>query len=137
MNELQNEWAVIHRDIEKYERFSLVVKLISVLVCVIAISFINNVWIAITFILILWLQDGVWKTFQKRLEARILFLEQAKRENPDNIELAFQFYSQWEEKRQGVVGLIKEYVSNSLKPTVAYPYVILVFLTYVFYVFIA
>jgi len=132
-NDSQNEWIVLHGDIEKYERFSLVIKLLSVMLSVFSIAFIANGWVTVVFILVLWLQDGIWKTFQKRLETRIVFIEQKLKNESDKSFTGFQLYSQWENKRQGVVGLIKEYLLNSVKPTVAYPYACLVLLVLVFY----
>jgi len=132
-NDSQNEWIVLHGDIEKYERFSLVIKLVSVMLSVFSIAFIANGWVTVAFILVLWLQDGIWKTFQKRLETRIVFIEQKLKNESDKSFTGFQLYSQWENKRQGVVGLIKEYLLNSVKPTVAYPYAFLIFLVLVFY----
>jgi len=133
MSDFQKEWAILHNDIEKYEKFSIVIKLFSVLISVLCISYILNEWVTVTFILILWLQDGIWKTFQKRLEARILFVEKnLNHETVDN-DIPFQFYSQWENKRQGIKGLLIEYISNSAKPTVAYPYFLLIVLTLIVY----
>ncbi len=133
MNNFQNEWAILHGDIEKYERFSLFIKLFSVLICLLSMAFPVDGWFAMPLILILWLQDGIWKTFQKRMEKRIVFVEQALQNTSGENISAFQFYSQWEDERQGAVGLIKEYLFNAAKPTVAYPYVPLVFLMLFFY----
>ena len=130
MQEFKNEWGILHANIEKYERFSLLVKLTAVLAGILCLALLNNIWISIFLIFVLWLQDGIWKTFQKRLEERILFIEKEMKikSELDSTEQAFQFYTQWENKRQGVVGLVKEYLSNSLKPTVAYPYIVLLIL---------
>ncbi len=133
MNDLQNEWAIIHSDIEKYERFSLTIKLFSVLVSTLLIAYVVDKWIAVVLILVLWLQDGIWKTFQKRLEARIVYIEQELQNKTDENSMAFQLYSQWEDNRQGVAGLIKEYLTNAAKPTVAYPYAFLALLMLFFY----
>lgn len=136
MNDFKKEWAILHGDIEKYERFSLVIKLFSVLVSVLCIAYQIDFGFFVAFILILWLQDGIWKTFQKRMETRILFIEKELINNADDNSEAFQFYSQWESTRQGIVGLVKEYLSNSVKPTVAYPYVVLIFLVLAFYLLV-
>jgi len=40
----------------------------------------------------------------------------------------FQFYTQWEMNRPGMLGLTKEYFFNSLRPTVVYPYLVLILL---------
>lgn len=133
MNNLQNEWSILHSDIEKYERFSLLIKLFSLLICLLATAYTLNEWFTILLILILWLQNGIWKTFQGRLESRILNIEQhlLNKTSPDDI--AFQLYSQWQGERQGALELIKEYCNNSFKPTVAYPYILLVIVVLVIY----
>ncbi len=133
MNDLQNEWVIIHGDIEKYEKFSLTIKLFSVLVSALLIAYVVDKWVAVVLILVLWLQDGIWKTFQKRLEIRIVYIEQKLQNKTDKNSLAFQLYSQWEDKRQGVAELIKEYLINAAKPTVAYPYALLALLILFFY----
>ena len=127
MNKLENEWKILHSDIERYERHSLYIKLTAVLVSLITIVMNVNVIFSVLLILVLWLQDGIWKTFQSRLLVRIIILEAQIKESTDPTD-GFQLYSQWEAQRQGVAGLIKEYVRNSLKPTVSYPYVVLIFL---------
>lgn len=136
MNNLKNEWAILHGDIERYERFSLIIKLFSVLISGLCAAYYVAAWFSVILIFVLWLQDGIWKTFQKRMEARILFIEKALRTNADENSEAFQFYSQWEDNRNGVIGLVKEYLSNSAKPTVAYPYVVLVLLQLVYHYFV-
>lgn len=136
MNNFKNEWAILHGDIEKYERFSLIIKLFSVLISGLCAAYYVAAWFSVVLIFVLWLQDGIWKTFQKRIEARILFIETALRTNEDENSEAFQFYSQWEDNRKGVIGLVKEYLSNSAKPTVAYPYVVLVLLQLVYHYFV-
>ena len=132
MNDFQNEWAILHCDIEKYERFSQVIKLVSILISVLFMQFHFDARFATVVILILWLQDGIWKTFQKRLETRILIIEKKLLNTAQDVGVAFQFYSQWQDKRQGIVGLLKEYLLNSTKPTVAYFYVILIILMIIF-----
>ena len=128
MNNFQHEWAILHADIEKYERFSLVIKLFGVFVCVLSIAYSITESYSIILILILWLQDGIWKTFQKRLETRIMFIENQLQITADENTSAFQLYSQWLDKRQGMSGLIKEYLLSAARPTIAYPYVLLVLL---------
>ena len=132
MKDLQNEWTILHADIEKYERFSLVIKLFSVFICTLSMALHIDGRFTIALIFILWLQDGIWKTFQQRLEARILFIEHNLCSEAEDHNRAFELYSQWEDKRPGVVGLIKEYLVNSAKPTVVYPYALLILLVLFF-----
>ncbi len=133
-DDFKNEWVMLHNNIEKYENFSLIIKLVSVLASIFSIAFIATGWVVVAIIFILWLQDGIWKTFQKRLEERIVLIEKNlsidfSREDC----VAFQLYSQWAGKRLGSVSLVKEYLLNSVKPTVAYPYVFLIVLVLVYY----
>ena len=148
MNSLQSEWSILHADIERYARYSLAIKLFSVFISVVAVSFLVYEWFSIAVILVLWLQDGIWVTFQNRIETRVLMVERQIQTVPDlnsdsdrdkafsekqSIDTtgktsAFQLYSQWQEKRLGTGGTILEYVKNSLRPTVAYPYVVIVVL---------
>jgi len=136
MQEFKNEWGILHSNIEKYERYSLLIKLTAVITGILTLAFWNNIWLTVFFILILWLQDGIWKTFQRRLEERILFIEKEMQNQAETQEQAYQFYTQWQNKRQGIVGLVKEYLANSLKPTVAYPYTILLVLFSIFYSYV-
>jgi len=128
------EWVVLHNDHEKYERYSLLIKLVSVIICFVAISFDLSSVIAILFIGIIWLQDGIWKTFQSRMSDRILLVERYIKEQAvsDNGEVAFQFYSDWDKSPKGTASLLKEYFRNSIRPTVAYPHAVLVLLQVVF-----
>jgi len=130
MNDFQNEWAIIHSDIEKYERFSLIIKLFTVLIFILSKAIAIETLLAISLILVLWLQDGIWKTFQKRLESRILIIEDNIENNHNDKGTAFQLYSKWQTNRSSSLALIKEYLFNSLKPTVAYPYIALISLLF-------
>jgi hypothetical protein len=43
----------------------------------------------------------------------------------DENDQAMQFNRDFANKRHGVIGLVKEYIKSALRPTVAYPYPIL------------
>jgi hypothetical protein len=114
-----DEWLLLHSQYENYEKWSLVIKLMSVFVTLWSLSFtIKGAFVAF-LLLVLWLQDGIWKTFQQRLEARLVLLESA----PDNTNA---LYSDFQTNRPGTINLVKEYLSSSLRPTVAYPYAALI-----------
>ena len=131
MSDYQQEWAILHADIEKYERYSLLIKLTAALSSVLCEAFSMSLWFTIPVILVMWLQEGIWKTFQGRLGARIVYIER-EIENKAKVEDPFQLYTQWEAQRPGIIGLIREYILSSLKPTVAFPYIILVALVIFF-----
>jgi len=82
-----------------------------------------SLWLALMFILVLWLQEGIWRTVQARTSDRLLTIEKTLKESGN--QPAMQFYSNWEANRPGTIGLVKEYLLNALRPTVAYPYIIL------------
>ncbi|MBL1259573.1 MAG: hypothetical protein COB33_003455 [Thiotrichaceae bacterium] len=123
LNPLNQEWQTLHQDYERYDRYSLLIKLVAILSSLITIGLTIHLWIAILFILVLWLQEGIWRTVQARTTERLLALEQLIKRDDQNS--AMQFYSDWEATRHGSIGLIKEYMRNALRPTVAYPYIIL------------
>ena len=122
-NPLREEWQTLHQDYERYDRYSLLIKLVAMLSSLIVIGLTIHLWIAILFILVLWLQEGIWRTVQGRTSERLLALEQLIKR--DERKSAMQFYSDWEATRHGTIGLIKEYMRNALRPTVAYPYTVL------------
>ena len=117
------EWLALHNSYEKFETLALVIKLVAVLVCLAGFIFNLSSLILAMLILVLWLQDAIWKTFQGRTEQRLLVLEKANSENDQTVSL--NFYSHWEVSRPGIIVLVREYLSNAVRPTIAYPYIIL------------
>jgi len=120
---LNEEWKTLHQDFERYDRYSLLIKLTAVLSSLIIIGLAIKLWVAIIFILLIWLQEGIWRTVQARTAERLLALEEMIKSNDQKA--AMQFYSNWEATRHSAAGLIKEYLLNALRPTVAYPYIVL------------
>lgn len=130
MNSLSTEWQTLHSDYEKYEQFSLLIKLFSVGLCLLCIALSIDNYLSLMLILTLWFQEGIWKTYQARSGERILAIEAAlKNLQKDGVATTitpFSFYSTWEMQKPGAAGLVIEYISNALRPTVMYPYVALV-----------
>jgi len=134
---LAAEWQTLHNSHEKYEHFSLLIKLFAVAIASIAIIFSFSVLLALSLLAILWLQEGIWKTFQARTSDRIENIEQAITTTESSISnasaksktVAFQFYRQWANHRPTAVSLIASYIKNALKPTVIYPYFPLMLVT--------
>ncbi len=73
---------------------------------------------------VLWLQDGIWKTVQSRIETRLLQVENYIAEGSE--ESAFQFNSEYQKSSLSGASLILEYVRQSIRPTVAFPHVVLI-----------
>jgi len=126
----QNEWQTLHNNHESYEQYALVIKLIAIIIFSLNLIFEMPVIIAISLLLILWLQEGIWKTYQSRIAKRIILIEnEISGLSQDTQEkVPFQLYSSWQKEGTNGIDLVKEYISNALKPTVIYPYIILVLL---------
>ncbi|TDF36376.1 hypothetical protein EYS14_16735 [Alteromonadaceae bacterium M269] len=131
LSTLQKEWVTLQNQYDNYEKFSLVIKLVNVVVTTWLIFALGVGYWALFVCAALWLQDGIWKTFQSRMATRIESVEKAigqilSGESPEKLEVqGMQFNIQWAASRPGVVGLVAEYIKQSLKPTIAYPHVIL------------
>lgn len=126
---IASEWSLLQNQFDSYEKYSLLIKLSSISILA-AAYFTNHLSVFVLLLLLtLWLQDAIWKTYQARIDARLLQLEdylsnEHALENCDGI--AFQFNSLYAQNRPGNVGLLKEYFCQSLRPTVAFPHIVLV-----------
>lgn len=117
------EWITLQHQYDSYEKYSLLVKLANVvLISTLLFTPTNSLLVPILSAL-LWLQDGIWKTFQNRIYERLLIVEKALlEENPGK---GMQFNSAWQDTRPGTLQLVVEYLSQALRPTVAYPHALL------------
>ncbi|MDU0353579.1 hypothetical protein RS130_06225 [Paraglaciecola aquimarina] len=133
LSTLQQEWITLQSQFDQYEKYSLLIKLCNILItCYLLFALKLALW-PLFICAVIWLQDGIWKTFQARTGDRLLLVEEAvsQLQGADNSSqpiLGMQFNSAWESNRSGAIGLIMEYVKQSLKPTVAYPHVLLLIL---------
>ena len=46
---------------------------------------------------------------------------------------AFALHSRWQAQRRGVLGLVREYLTSAIRPTVVFPYLVLLVLLWLFY----
>jgi hypothetical protein len=130
---LQSEWITLQNQFDSYEKCSLAIKLFSILLCCMLVFALDAGAWPLLVAAILWLQDGIWKTFQNRIGKRLEVVEQAIQDNPHHLpehllQMGMQFNLAWAQSRPRAIGLVMEYIQQSLKPTVAYPHVVLVFL---------
>ena len=89
--EFKTEWCLLQNQFDSYEKHSLYIKLLNVIVLLAAeISGVINIFIVLVLVVI-WLQDAIWKTFQSRIEPRLLQIEKTISEKSE--ESAFQFNS--------------------------------------------
>jgi hypothetical protein len=130
---LQSEWITLQNQFDSYEKCSLAIKIFSILACCVLVFALNaGVW-SLLVVAVLWLQDGIWKTFQNRIGQRLEVVEQAIQDNTRAAknhvsQMGMQFNLAWNHSRPGAIGLLGEYIKQSLKPTVAYPHIVLMVL---------
>lgn len=141
---LPHEWTTLQNNHERYELGGLLIKLVSVVLTAAGFAAHLNLKLMAALVVLLWVQEGIYRTFQSRLGQRILRVEQLIKlgslatgglASAQNIALqpqaaagqgaAFQLHSEWAAGRLGVAGLLAEYARSALKPTVAFPYGVL------------
>jgi len=125
MNPLHQEWLALQAQHERYEGLALVVKLVAFAATVL----VQDNTLALALLALLWLQEGVLKTFQGRLGDRLLVVE-AGLKNGEGA-TAMQLHSDWLASRPRGVGMIGQYLKSALRPTVALPYPLLMILVVV------
>lgn len=121
---LQLEWNTLQNNCERSEALALTVKLVAVIVCLAGIVYHQSSLLIALLLLVLWLQEAIWKTFQGRTEQRLLAIEKAWADIDKDSTLCF--HSNWTKSRPGTKALLTEYLSSAARPTVAYPYIVLI-----------
>lgn len=139
LSPLGREWITLQDNHEQYEKGCLLIKLFAIALCAVGFMFALHEVVMVLLLLVVWLQEGIFRTSQARLGARIMRVEHALN-NADSDDgsgaiVAFQLHSEWHAARPGGLGLLYEYVSNALRPTVAFPYVALLLLIVLLVVF--
>lgn len=129
-SDLPAEWAVLQNNIEQYEKSGLLIKLAAVALFTGALVFSLSEALTGALILVLWVQEAVLRTFQSRLSTRILKVEEMLRQAGG---VAFQLHSEWITSRKGAPGMLLEYAGTALRPTVAFPYVVLLLIDLVLF----
>ena len=137
---LVEQWQTLHNSHESYENYAIIIKLVAIVLTLLALTLSVGTVVTLLLLATLWLQEGIWKTFQQRTESAIIAIEDKLNLN-DNEQsnestmpyiAPYLFYKQWQANRPSTKGLICEYISNSLKPTVLYPYFPLMFVVVIF-----
>ena len=123
------EWCLLQNQFDSYEKFGLLIKLASVFVLSSAMLVDRAGPMAACILIVLWLQDAIWKTFQSRIETRLLRLEvllAGDSAPATGNHQPYQFNSEFIQSRVGAIGLVLEYLRQALRPTVAFPHVVLI-----------
>ncbi len=127
---LLKQWQTLHNSHEDYEKYALIIKLVAITSTFLIFTFSITTLVALLLIAALWLQEGIWKTFQSRTAGAIMAIEEKLALN--ETEQLYLFYKQWTANRPNSKTLVTEYIKNSLKPTVIYPYLPLLLLIIIF-----
>ena len=114
---LAQEWTTLQTQHERYEIGGLVIKLASVVLTVAGSALHLNGKLMLCLLALLWLQEGIYRTFQSRLGQRLLRVEALiKRAANESDRPAFQLHSEWAAGRPGVLGLMLEYARSACRP---------------------
>ena len=127
---LITEWRILQTQSDAYEKHALYIKLLGIAITAGAVLLSQaNVYLVI-ILAILWLQEAIWKTFQARISDRLLKVETALRDTSTASSIApCQLNSEWLAQRSGFAGLVKEYLCQAVRPTIAFPYILLIGVT--------
>ena len=132
---LSLEWTSLQNGHEQYEKGGLLIKLTGIALTAAGMALGLKTAVIVVLLLVLWGQEGIFRTFQSRMGKRLLRVEElivrvgAANEGVPlsaNANMPFQLHSEWLAGRKGVLGLLAEYATNACKPTVAYPHALLV-----------
>ena len=122
---LQQEWRTLQDNHERYEGASLWIKLVAVVLVGAGVAVELEWWFLGLLVLVLWLQEGIFKTCQSRLGERLLQLEGLMHQDVPPPGSAFLLHTDWLARRGGTMGLLGEYATSAARPTVAFPYAVL------------
>ena len=107
------------------ERNALLVKLAAVVLCVGGYALGVPYELIGGTALLLWVQASLCRTSQARLGERLVRIE-ALVKNSAPASSACQLHTEWLASRKSSAGLLGEYAAHALRPTVAFPYAVLV-----------
>lgn len=120
---LAQEWTSLQHAHEDYERSALWIKLAAVFVLAAGVALgVHELLIGVVLI-VLWVQEGIYRTFQARLGERLQEVERLLRHGEPPEGSALQLHSNWLAQRSATNDLIGEYAASIRRPTVAFPHV--------------
>ena len=125
LSTLAQEWQLLQRDHERCESHALWLKIAAVVLCFISLAVVIDLLLVGLLIAILWVQEAIVRTAQDRLAKRLLDLEEAQRQAPGRQMVPFQLHSSWRANRGSALTLLAEYAVNAMRPTVVFPYAVL------------
>ncbi len=123
MSDFKEEWCLLQNQFDSYENHSLFIKLTSIVIAGASCITGSAGILSAVIVMVLWGQDAIWKTFQSRIESRLLLVERSIVSGSD--QKPFQFNSRYQQHRRSGMSLIREYLDQAIRPTIAFPHVVL------------
>lgn len=126
MSGLRMEWHTLQNNYEQYEKSGLFIKLTCIVLFAIGFTMsVSGFWIS-ALVLLLWVQEAIFRTYQARLGVRLLRVEAMLKQGAEaRTGDAFQLHTEWLSGRPNFTGLLTEYGMSACRPTVAFPYFVL------------
>jgi len=118
------EWQTLQNNVEQHEKNALLIKLTCLTIFILSQSMGSPLLWATLIVLLCWGLESIFKTYQSRLGERLLKIEASIQQGNEND--GMQFHTHWQNNRARGAKLITEYAKHALKPTVAFPYAIIV-----------
>ncbi|MBC7415594.1 MAG: hypothetical protein H7327_11755 [Herminiimonas sp.] len=132
---LGKEWQTLQGNYEQYEKMALAIKVLATTLCFITFALPIDVLLSCAVLMVLWIQEATVRTSQARLGVRLLqveaLLQQSARPSGSATgtgDAAYGLHTHWVATRPGTLGLLSEYLANAQRPTVAFPYIVLLLL---------
>jgi len=118
---LSHEWQILQGNHEQHEQNALYIKLACLALCLAGLATrLPLHWIGFT-VLLCWMQEGIFKTYQSRLADRLLLVEKQLRQ-AQATQPAMQLHTDWSANRPAGSALLVSYAVSTCRPTVAFPY---------------
>jgi hypothetical protein len=103
---LAQEWQTLQHQHEQYERSGLIIKLLGVVIFAVGLVAGVDGLLVGALTLLLWIQEAIFKTYQRRLAARLLRVESLLGPAAPAPGQAMQLHSEWVASRPGGLDLL-------------------------------
>jgi hypothetical protein len=117
------EWQTLQNNVEQHEKNALLIKLTCLTIFLLSQAMGSPLLWATFIVLLCWGLESIFKTYQSRLGERLLKIEASLQQGKEND--GMQFHTEWQSNRPSGARLIIEYAKHALKPTVAFPYALI------------
>lgn len=121
---LGSEWIALQHSHEAHERNAVWLKLVAIFAWASGLVIGAEPDLLAAVLILIWILEAQLHTFKARIATRLLRIEAALRAATHEAH-AFQLHSEWLAGRPGTLGLLAEYGRCGSRPTVAFPYVVL------------